>query len=261
MVLAVSSESPLLATKATTVRFGGIVAVKDLDLTVPSNQVFGLIGPNGAGKTTVFNILTGVYRPTSGDVQFEGRSIVGLPPHAIAQLGLARTFQNIRLFGELSVLENVMTACHPRSRSGVLATMFRTRRQQSEEREQRDFALALLERFGLAAQRHAPAKSLAYGNQRRLEIARALATRPKALLLDEPAAGMNPQESVALMRQIQQLRDDFKLTIVLVEHNMRVVMGACERIQVVEQGQTIAIGSPDDIKRDPRVIAAYLGTA
>ncbi len=256
-----SSASALLATRSTTVRFGGLVAVKDLDLTVAPGQVFGLIGPNGAGKTTIFNVLTGVYRPTSGDVQFEGRSIVGLPPHAIAQRGLARTFQNIRLFGELSVLENVMTACHSQSRSGVLSTILRTRRQQTEEREQRDFALELLERFGLAARPDAPAKSLSYGNQRRLEIARALATRPKALLLDEPAAGMNPQESLALMRQIRQLREDFKLTVVLVEHNMRVVMGACEQIHVVEHGQTIAVGAPDEIKQNPRVIAAYLGRA
>jgi branched-chain amino acid transport system ATP-binding protein len=256
-----SSAPALLATRSTTVRFGGLVAVKDLDLTVAPGQVFGLIGPNGAGKTTIFNVLTGVYRPTSGDVQFEGQSIVGLPPHAIARRGLARTFQNIRLFGELSVLENVMTACHNQSRSGVLATILRTRRQQAEEREQREFALELLERFGLASQQHAPAKSLSYGNQRRLEIARALATRPKALLLDEPAAGMNPQESLALMRQIRQLREDFKLTVVLVEHNMRVVMGACERIHVVEQGQTIAVGTPDEIKQDARVIAAYLGRA
>ncbi|OYT70365.1 MAG: high-affinity branched-chain amino acid ABC transporter ATP-binding protein LivG [Chloracidobacterium sp. CP2_5A] len=253
------SSVALLAAKSATVRFGGLVAVKDLDLAVASGQVFGLIGPNGAGKTTIFNVLTGIYRPTSGDIKLEGQSIVGLAPHEIARRGVARTFQNIRLFGELSVLENVMAACHPRSRAGLWATMLRTARQQAEEKEQRDFALALLDRFGLAARRHAPAKTLSYGNQRRLEIARALATRPKALLLDEPAAGLNPQESLALMRQIRQLRDDFNLTIVLVEHNMRVVMGACERIHVVEQGQTIAVGSPDDIKRDPRVIAAYLG--
>ncbi len=254
-----SSAMTVLATKSTTVRFGGLVAVKDLDLAVQAGQVLGLIGPNGAGKTTIFNVLTGVYRPTSGDVELEGKSIVGLPPHEIARRGVARTFQNIRLFGELSALENVMTACHLRSRAGLLATMLRTARHRAEEKEQRDLALALLERFDLAAHRHAPAKSLSYGNQRRLEIARALAMRPKVLLLDEPAAGLNPQESLVLMRQIQQLRDDFKLTIVLVEHNMRVVMGACERIHVVEQGQTIAVGSPDDIQRNPRVITAYLG--
>jgi branched-chain amino acid transport system ATP-binding protein len=253
------TKSAILATLSTTVCFGGLVAVKDLNMTVEAGQVFGLIGPNGAGKTTIFNVLTGVYRPTSGDVHFEGQSIVGLPPYVIARRGLARTFQNIRLFGELSVLENVMTACHARNRSGILATILRTRHQQAEEREQRDFALDLLERFGLAAQRDAPAKSLSYGNQRRLEIARALATRPKVLLLDEPAAGMNPQESLALMRQIRQLREDFRLTVVLVEHNMRVVMGACDWIHVVEQGQTIAVGAPDDIKQNPRVIAAYLG--
>ncbi|MGQ9897215.1 MAG: ABC transporter ATP-binding protein [Acidobacteriota bacterium] len=254
-----SPTPALLLTRSTTVRFGGLVAVKDLDLSVAHGQVFGLIGPNGAGKTTIFNVLTGLYRPTSGDIRFEGQSIIGLPPHVIAQRGLARTFQNIRLFGELSVLENVMTACHAQGRAGVLATMFRTQRQQAEERDQCDFAMELLERFGLAAQRHAPAKSLSYGNQRRLEIARALATRPKALLLDEPAAGMNPQEALALMRQIRQLREDFNLTVVLVEHNMRVVMGACERIHVVEHGQTIAVGTPEEIRQNPRVIDAYLG--
>lgn len=251
--------STQLQTDKATIRFGGLVAVKDFDLDVRRGQVFGLIGPNGAGKTTVFNLLTGVYQPTSGGITLEGESLVGLRPNQIAARGLARTFQNIRLFGQMTVLENVKTACHGRSSSTLFDTVFGTKRHHDEEGRQTDFALELLDIFKLAGLRDEKASSLSYGDQRRLEIARALATRPKVLLLDEPAAGMNPQESVELMKLIRWIRDKFDLTVVLVEHNMKVVMGACERIQVLEYGQTIAVGTPEEIRNDAKVIAAYLG--
>jgi branched-chain amino acid transport system ATP-binding protein len=251
--------SSQLQTDKATIRFGGLVAVKDFDLDVRRGQVFGLIGPNGAGKTTVFNLLTGVYQPTSGGITLEGKSLVGLRPNQIAARGLARTFQNIRLFGQMTVLENVKTACHGHCAATLFDTVFGTKRHHEEERRQIDFALELLEIFKLAGLRDEKASSLSYGDQRRLEIARALATRPKVLLLDEPAAGMNPQESIELMKLIRWIRDKFDLTVVLVEHNMKVVMGACERIQVLEYGQTIAVGTPEEIRNDAKVIAAYLG--
>jgi branched-chain amino acid transport system ATP-binding protein len=251
----------LLKTEKTTIRFGGLVAVKDMDLEIAPRQVFGLIGPNGAGKTTIFNLLTGVYRPTSGDIRLEGQSLCGLRPFEIAARGVSRTFQNIRLFGDMTALENVKTACHVHSRQTLFDTVFRTRRHRADEAEQEAFALELLSIFKLDGVRHEKATSLPYGGQRRLEIARALATRPKLLLLDEPAAGMNPQESLELMKLIGWIRERFDLTIMLVEHNMKVVMGVCERIQVVEYGQTIAVGAPQEIKNDKRVIEAYLGGA
>jgi len=239
--------------------FGGLVACSDVDFTVPRSSITALIGPNGAGKTTFFNMITGVYKPTAGRVLFDGVDITAKPPHAVVERGIGRTFQNIRLFNEMTALENVLVGMHCRLKAGVLGGIFRPPRVKREEAQAHDTARELLAYCGLAGKEDEYARSLAYGDQRRLEVARALGTRPKLILLDEPVAGMNPQESHAFTGFIGRLRDERGLTVLLIEHDMKVVMNVSEHITVLEFGQKIAEGTPREVRENPRVVEAYLG--
>lgn len=257
--MAKTSQDEILLTDNITMQFGGIKAVSNLSLNIAPKQIVGLIGPNGAGKTTAFNMITGVYKPTTGKITFNGNDITGLKPNQITDLGIARTFQNIRLFSSMSVLENVLLSKHVRLKANPLEAILGLPRYTRSRKRHIEECMELLEQVQLADLAQEKATSLPYGKQRRLEIARALATQPQMILLDEPAAGMNPQESLDLMEFIAKIRAEFGLTVLMIEHHMEVVMGICEHIVVLDHGETIAQGTPTEIQNNQQVIEAYLG--